>query len=275
MTARLEPLRHSRQQLRPAGLRRSRPRIQRVLGWTALGILVVLVTLIATWPATWVARMLAEASHQRVILADATGTIWHGAATVALRAGADSQQATVLPGRLHWRLAPAALLTGRAIVTLTHDTALPAPVHMTVRSDGWQTSAGNLDLPAALLQGIGAPFNTLQPEGRMALSWNPLSGTRDGIIAGSATLRLDQLASNLSPVRPLGSYVAQLQWQNKQGTLHVNTLTGPLFLDGTGTLGRNARFEGTARAAPEAATALNALLSLMGRREGDITRLRF
>lgn len=272
MSARLEALRVPR--ARPSG--RVRPRWRRMLGWTVLGGVTALLTLAATWPATWVAATIAERTGQRVVLADASGTLWRGAATLALSAGRESQQATVLPGRLHWQLSAMALLSGRAVIDLTHDTALPAAVRFTLTPSGWQTGAGMLTLPAALLQGIGAPFNTLQPEGRMQISWNPLSGTLgQGIRTGDATVRLDQLASNLSPVRPLGSYLAQLRWQDGKGSLTLATLDGPLLLDGAGTLGRNARFEGTARATPEAATALNALLSLMGRREGTLTRLRF
>ncbi|WP_428851863.1 type II secretion system protein N [Imbroritus primus] len=272
MAAQLESLRVPR----PRARERTHPRWRSLLGWSTLGGVALLLTLAATWPATWVATAIAERTGQRVILADASGTLWRGAATLALGAGPESHQATVLPGRLHWQLSALALLRGRAVIDLNHDTALPAAVRFTVTPAGWQSGAGVLTLPAALLQGIGAPFNTLQPEGRMQISWNPLSGTLgQGIRDGDATVRLDQLASNLSPIRPLGSYLARLRWQDGNGSLTLATLDGPLLLDGAGTLGRNARFEGTARATPEAATALNALLSLMGRREGTLTRLRF
>lgn len=272
MAARLEALRIQR----PRSRERVQPRWRGILGWAMLGSLAALLTLAATWPAAWVASTIAERTSQRVVLADASGTVWRGTATLALSGGPESQQATVLPGRLHWQLSATALLSGSAMVELTHDTALPAAVRFTLTPAGWQASAGMLTLPAALLQGIGAPFNTLQPEGRMQISWNPLSGTLgQGIRNGDATVRLDHLASNLSPIRPLGSYLARLRWQDGAGSLSLNTLDGPLLLDGAGTLGRNARFEGTARAAPEAATALNGLLSLMGRREGTLTRLRF
>ena len=272
MATRLEALRPLRARPRERGRLQWRRRI----GWAVLGGLTLLLTLAATWPATWVAATIAERTGARILLADASGTLWQGAATLALSAGAASQQATVLPGRLHWRVSAAALLRGRAVIELTHDTALPAAARFTLTPAGWETGAGMLILPAALLQGIGAPFNTLQPEGRMQVSWNPLSGALGGgIQSGDATMRLDQLSSNLSPIRPLGSYLVRLHWQEGRGSLTLATLDGPLLLDGAGTLGHHARFEGTARATPEAATALNALLSLMGQREGTLTRLRF
>jgi general secretion pathway protein N len=271
MATRLETL----PRLRPVDPGRTASPPLRMLGWLMLGFLAVAFTLVATWPATWVASTVAARSGQHVVLADASGSVWRGAATLVLSAGSGSQQATVLPGRLQWRLAPLALLRGHAVLTLTHDTALPAPLLASLTLQGWRSNAGVALLPAALLQGVGAPFNTLQPEGRMQVSWNALAGTRHGIRDGDITLRLDQLASTLSPIRPLGSYIAQLRWQNGQGNLSLATLTGPLLLEGAGTLGRDARFNGTARAAPEAAEALNALLSLMGRRDGDVTQLRF
>jgi len=55
----------------------------------------------------------------------------------------------------------------------------------------------------------------------------------------------------------------------------LSTIDGPLKLEGSGTLGRQARFDGTADAEPEAATQLVSLLSLLGRRENNVTRLRF
>ena len=59
------------------------------------------------------------------------------------------------------------------------------------------------------------------------------------------------------------------------GKLQLSTIAGPLHLEGSGTLGRQARFEGTAHAEPDAQTQLTSLLSLLGRRDNNVTRLRF
>lgn len=247
------------------------------MAWAALGTLAAGATVLAVLPATWVAEVIANRSAQRILLADASGTVWNGTATLALTAGGDSQQATVLPGRLRWKLAFLPLLTGRAILDIAHDTALASTVRITATPTSWNAGAGVLTMPASMLSGIGAPFNTLRPDGRMQVSWNPLAGTLTGQQGwqGTATIRLDRFASSLSPLRPLGSYVAQVRWQDQNGTLTLSTLKGPLTVQGSGTIGRNARFEGTAEATPDTAAQLNGLLSLMGKREGPLTQLRF
>lgn len=266
---RLETLRLPRRALRT-------PRGVRGLGWLAAGVATIAVTAAAMWPAAWIADTVAAATQRRVLLADAAGTLWRGSATLALSAGRGSQTATVLPGRLHWAVAFWPLFTGRLAVTLSHTEAMTGPVVLSLSPGGWRAQAGAMRLPASLLEGIGAPFNTLRPDGLMRLDWSALSGTfADGGKHGHLTLRIDQVSSAVSRVRPLGSYRAEIDWSGTAGTLALTTTAGPLRLAGSGTLGRQARFEGTADADPEAAAQLVGLLSLLGRREDNVTRLRF
>ncbi|MBY4898997.1 type II secretion system protein N [Cupriavidus sp. AU9028] len=249
--------------------------------WLLLALLAVLVTLVAALPAAWVARTVAARTEGRVVLADAAGTLWLGSATLALSAGAGSQTATVLPGRLQWSVSFWPLLAGTLRMTVSHDEAMPAPVAIAITPAGWQAQAGAMRLPAALLEGVGAPFNTLRPDGAMRLDWTALQGAfrdapgRPAGLYGHLTVRLDQVSSAVSRLRPLGSYRAEIDWNGRAGALRLSTVAGPLFLEGRGQLGARGRFEGTARAAPEAETQLAALLSLLGRREDNVTRLRF
>jgi len=269
--ARLEALRLSR---RPAG----GPRGWRSLGWLALGLAVAATTLLAALPAAWIADAVAGQTRNRLLLADAQGTLWQGSATLALSAGSGSETATVLPGRLQWSLAFWPLFAGRLRVTLNHTEAMSGPVGLTVTPAGWQAQAGALRLPAALLEGLGAPFNSLRPDGRMQLDWTALSGrfsARDSQVAGHLTVRLDNMSSAVSRLRPLGSYRAEIDWSGGAGRLQLRTVKGPLHLEGEGALGRQARFEGTAHADPDAANQLVGLLSLLGRREDNVTRLQF
>ncbi|AOY92433.1 general secretion pathway protein GspN [Cupriavidus sp. USMAA2-4] len=269
--ARLEALR-LRRPAAPA------PRGWRRLGWLALGALVVGLTTLAALPAAWIADSVAAQSGQKLLLADAQGTLWQGSATLALSAGSGSETATVLPGRLQWTVAFWPLFTGRLRVTVRHTEAMDTPVALTVAPGGWQAQAGALRLPATLLEGLGAPFNSLRPDGRMQLDWTALNGSfsaSGGQPAGHLTLRLDNLSSAVSRLRPLGSYRAEIDWSGGGGKLRLHTVNGPLHLEGDGTLGRQARFEGTAFADPDAAAQLVGLLSLLGRREDNVTTLRF
>ncbi|SPA38932.1 GENERAL SECRETORY PATHWAY N TRANSMEMBRANE PROTEIN; type II secretion system [Cupriavidus taiwanensis] len=267
---RLETLRLPRRALRqPAAARRLR--------WLGLGLATAAVTTVAMLPATWIATRVATQTQGRVLLADASGSLWRGSATLALSAGAGSQTATVLPGRLHWTLAFWPLLTGRARLVLTHSEAMAAPVAVTATPGGWTAQSGAMRLPASLLEGVGAPFNTLRPDGLMRVDWSSLQGRFSGQgMTGHMTLRIEQVSAAVSRLRPLGSYRADIDWTGAGGgKLQLSTIDGPLHLEGSGTLGRQARFEGTAHAEPEAATQLTSLLSLLGRRDNNVTRLRF
>ncbi|MDF3839365.1 type II secretion system protein N [Cupriavidus basilensis] len=275
--ARLEALRLVRRRsARPGGGWRR-------LGWIALGGVTVALTMLAAFPAAWIADGIASQSQRRVLLADADGSLWNGSATLALSAGAGSETATVLPGRLQWSVAFWPLLTGTLRVVVTHSEAMSGPVALAVTPLGWTVQAGAIRLPASLLEGVGAPFNTLRPDGLMRIDWSALQGRFFGRAGepgaagpnGHLTLRLDQISSAVSRLRPLGSYRAEIDWTGAEGKLELTTLAGPLHLQGSGTLGRQARFEGTANADPDAATQLVGLLSLLGRREDNVTRLRF
>ncbi|WP_455284732.1 type II secretion system protein N [Cupriavidus necator] len=272
---RLETLRLPRRKLR-------RPGAWRRLRWLGIGLASAALTGVAMLPATWIAERVATQTRGRVLLADASGSLWHGSATLALSAGTGSQTATVLPGRLQWTLAFWPLLTGTARLVVSHSEAMTAPVAITVTPGGWTAQSGAIRLPAALLEGIGAPFNTLRPDGLMRLDWSTLQGRFSGNgkngngMSGHMTLRIEQVSSAVSRLRPLGSYRAEIDWAGAGGgKLQLSTIAGPLHLEGSGTLGRQARFEGTAQAEPEAANQLASLLSLLGRRDNHVTRLRF
>jgi len=267
--ARLESLRLPR---RRAPVARGWKRVR----WALLGMAAVAVTVLASAPAAWLAERVAGQTQRRVLLADASGTIWHGSATLALSAGAGSQTATVLPGRLQWDVAGWPLLAGTLRVVLNHDQAMAAPVTLAVTPAGWTAQAGAIRLPASLLEGIGAPFNTLRPDGQMRIDWSALRGRFAGNQTfGHLTLQFDQVSSAVSRLRPLGSYRADVDLAGADGTLQLKTTAGPLYLEGSGTVGRQARFEGTARTDPDAATQLAGLMSLLGRHENNVTRLRF
>ena len=57
-------------------------------------------------PASWLAGMVHRASGERLLLADARGSLWQGHAVLVLAGGPGSQDASALPGRLRWRLRP-------------------------------------------------------------------------------------------------------------------------------------------------------------------------
>jgi general secretion pathway protein N len=93
-------------------------------------------------------------------------------------------------------------------------------------------------------------------------------------------LQMQDIASRLSPVKPLGAYNLSLVWQGQRALVALTTLKGPMLLDGLGTLdkGRLA-FSGTAQAAAGKEEILANLLNLLGQRRNvngkDIIALEF
>ena len=275
--------------LPPLRLRRradadERPSIGWRVLWCVVALLAVGVTVVSQYPAAWAAERIARATGHRVLLADSQGSIWHGSATLALTAGNGGADATVLPGRLSWSVDVLPLRTVTLLAHFTNDRALEQPVTLTVSPARWQAEPGAMTLPASLLEGIGAPFNTLKLDGRLRAQWTPLSGDfgrsqgRPGTVQGALTVTLEQVSSSLSRVRPLGSYQAVVSFDGAGGgpaQLTLSTLAGPLTLQGQGALGQGAHFDGVASATPESEPQLIGLLSLLGPRDGSHHRLRF
>ena len=241
--------------------------------WAVVGgVLGTLLAVVLFAPAQWLAQAVRQASHGQVVLADARGTVWNGSAQLVLTGGAGSSDIAALPSRVDWRLRPR---FNGAIASLHATCCLARPVRVDAR---WRwgglslkVGAGTLRWPAALLAGLGTPWNTLQLDGEMVLSSEGLSVEWvEGRLAmsGRAELVARNVSSRLSTLRPMGSYRITLAG-GAAPSLRLDTLDGPLQLAGSGQwVGRRLRFQGEASAAPEREAALSNLLNIIGRRSG-------
>ncbi len=262
----------------------------------ALGMLV---TLVLSAPAAWLAGAVASATGQRLLLADARGTVWNGSAVLVLAGGDGSRDASALPDRLHWRLRPEPLqlalalratqpccLNGELLLRVAPGLGrlrleLPANSAAAVPAElGPSRSLGQW--PAAWLVGLGTPWNTLQPTGSLQLG-------SPGLVleqvqgrwrfTGRVELTLATLASRLSTLDSLGSYRLTLSGNAAAGEaaqLQLLTTEGALQLSGSGQLlGAGAasplRFRGQASAAAGFEAALGNLLNIIGRRQGALS----
>lgn len=255
-------------QPRAAGEPRGRGWLWAVLG----GLLGTLLALTLWAPAHWLALALASATGGQLQLINARGTVWNGSAGVALSSGAGGADALSLPGRLNWRLRPRIDGVGG---TLELPCCANAPMGFAVqRAEGGATLAlqdSATRWPAALLSGLGAPWNTLRLEGTLDLRTQGLSLRFDQhqlAIGGAATLDAIDIASSLSTLRPLGSYRLAVAGGAAPSVL-LTTQAGPLQLAGNGAWnGVALRFNGEASAAPGSEDVLANLLNIIGRRQG-------
>ncbi len=135
--------------------------------WAIAGALFGIVAgLVLFAPAAWLAQAVASATHQRLVLADARGTIWSGSAVPVLTGGADSRDASLLPGRLEWTLSPR--LYG-AQLALRQECCLNGSVLLQIRPGLGRTRTTLVppggwvgQWPSAWLGGLGTPWNTMQ-----------------------------------------------------------------------------------------------------------------
>jgi general secretion pathway protein N len=276
------------------GLRRTAGRLPRVASprvgrWAvAGGLLGTLVSLIAFAPAAWLANAVAGATNGRLLLAEAEGSIWRGSALAVLTGGPGSTDATVLPSRLDWSLSPT--FTGLKL-RLAQGCCIDPGLELqwrprwngsTVLVRPGASGGGVGQWPAAWLEGLGAPWNTLRPGGQLRLATHGLSLESNGgrwQVQGRADLDWIQASSRLSTLDALGSYRIGLTGGTGAAggegvspappALTLRTLEGALQLNGNGQWGdRGLKFNGDARAAPGFEPALNNLLNIIGRRNG-------
>lgn len=242
-------------------------------GWSLAGALLgLLLTLLLNAPGHWLTGWVQQISQQRLVFGQVRGTVWQGSGQVTLTGGVGSQDAATLPSRVSWRLRP-----GLSALTaeLQADCCLPQPWQLRLQPNwgGAQlTVADSLSQwPAQWLTGLGTPWNTVQPEGRLSLRTQGLSlawASGRQTLQGQAELDALGMSSRLSTLKPMGSYRLRLQGGAAPG-FTLETLEGSLQLSGSGQwVGGRLRFEGVATAAPDRQEALSNLLNILGRRDG-------
>lgn len=241
----------------------------------------------AQLPAAWAAAWVAQATGERLLLADARGTLWAGSAVAVLTGGPGSRDASALPGRLHWTLGLAPGHWRQLQLQLRHACCIDDTLRVRVEPgiDRLRVSlpAGRQAVghwPAGWLAGLGAPFNTLRLGGALRL-WT------DGLaveavqgrwrLDGRAELELLGLSSVLTSLDTLGSYRLEVSGDGsgpEGARLSLQTLQGPLRLAGSGQwAGPRLRFRGQAQADAGSETMLNNLLNLLGPRQGALALL--
>ena len=239
------------------------------VGGASVGLLLALA---AFAPARWLAWTLEQATSGRALLLTPRGTVWNGSAQLALMGAAGSRDAATLPGRVSWTLRPH---WSQLAITLESSccTVTPVSLQLQPRWGGVHATVqdGQSDWPASVLCGLGAPWNTLQPQGSLSLSTHALQVELvQGRLSleGQVQLEASAISSRLSTLSPMGSYRLTVQG-GASTTLQLETIAGALQLTGSGRwVDSRLHFQGAASAASEQQEALSNLLNIIGRRDG-------
>jgi len=251
--------------------------------YSLAAVVVLAITVAVLAPAQWAAGVVNSATQGRIELAETSGTVWNGSAVLVLASGSDPGAVRAsLPERLAWQLSPWSLLVGQIELTLSHPSALTQPLAIRASLFGGSATLGatTVRLPASLLVGLGAPWNTVRPGGILMLSWDRLQ-IEPGRLTGNLSAEWQHASSALTPVSPMGHYRLKTNgiWPGTQ--LELLTISGPLELKGSGTIpeGGRLRFAGRAQVLagtdPGVKAQLTGLISLLGRRDGDGALLNF
>ncbi|HEY1057168.1 MAG TPA: type II secretion system protein N [Limnobacter sp.] len=226
---------------------------------TAVGVAV------AAWPAYSLKPMIQSTIGPTLQVLAMRGSLWNGEVQLGV---SDGGRVYAVPGPLAWQTG-----LGRhgLQVALTHP-RIAQTLHLAVGLNGIKVEGGALQFPAAWLMALGAPYNTIRPEGLVQVNWQ-------GWQAGQAVdvrVTWSDAQSALASIRPLGEYVITVTGNpGKQLDVNLNTLRGPLMMEGQGAVipGQRFSFTGYAQAQEASREALTGLLSQMGRLEGQRYRL--
>ena len=257
-------------------LRLNTPGIPQWIFWGGARI-VGLGVLLWQLPARWLFSSVGAQTQCKVLIESPAGSIWQGSAAVGFSEpsidGKGCRPALAVTERLHWNVSCQIFSPGCQIAIQTP--ALIKPLRIDVKPGEIRIEDNEAQLPAEILEVLGAPWTLLHPRGQLGARWNDLV-FQDDNAAGNIRVSLNELISPISQIQPLGSYDVQAEL-NKEGVNYtLNTSKGPLLLQAHGTLSRHsATGQGEASATPEMKEALTGLLNLIGKRQGDSYRLVF
>ncbi len=246
--------------------------MRKLLLWSGAALLTIGLTIAIFFPANWVGQVIETQTQGRLSLGDARGSLWAGSAFIGAAASHRDPVAPLLPGRFSWQLSPMILL-GQLQLSLENSEVLVQPVTVTGSWSQWQVGPGTMRLPADGLASLGAPLNTLSLSGQIQLVWSQLQIQRNGQqvdLQGQTRLEINEMASRLSSVKPLGAYQLQMDWRGQLADVQLKTVKGPLLLSGRGNLDHGRlQFSGKADAEPGQEEKLASLLGLLGQRRQE------
>lgn len=254
--------------------------MMRLVSFVFAALLGIVAALVGFAPATLADWGLQQATAGRLGLAETDGTVWRGSGRLVLIDVNGRQRASrtvagvAIPGRVRWSVNMLPLALGIIDAGVRLD-GMADVVRLSGGLREMRISAGQLSLPSVDLGRLGSPWNTIKPAGALALRWDGLT-LRQGSFDGRADIELRNMASALTPVNPLGSYRIGVVGEGSQARLDINTINGPLLLEGQGTWNsrQGVRFTAQASAEERESARLATLLGLIGRREGDKTLIK-
>jgi general secretion pathway protein N len=222
-----------------------------------------LLTVLITAPASLLDRGLQFFSQNRLLLANATGSIWRGSATPALRTR--EGHFVTLPF-LQWKITLSSLFSGKIIAHLQWDNQpANAATEIVISMKQIELHHATLQLPARLLEESSVMLKPAQFRGQLQVQGEYLVLSNRGM-EGNVIVDWKQASSAISSIAPLGDYHLTLNGSGAKINIGLSTLTGVLQLTGDGDwlAGRGLEFHGKAQASAGNQDNLRELLHHLG-----------
>ena len=226
------------------------------------------------FPISWASPVVSSKTNCKFKLESPQGTIWSGNTSISLGNSINGTcaESSFVTERISWSTS-CYLLKIRCEINLS-SAMLSKPGRILINSSETSINSNELTLPAKILQDLGAPWNTIKPEGQLTFTWGDLTFNNKSL-SGNMNLTINDASSQLSTVRPLGDYMINVNPLNTR-LFEVKTLKGALDISGKGSMtGHGIEFTGEAMAKPEYKDALTGLLSVIGKTSNGVTKLQF
>jgi general secretion pathway protein N len=225
-------------------------------------------------PASVPTAMIAKRAEGRLDFSHVRGTAWAGSTELALVKPNKAEASIPIPGRIHWHWLWQGWIP-ELVVNSDCCFSQPVTFKLILGTDLQQLSISDvkINFPLTILEGLGAPFNTLKPNGDLQIETRKLKMTladRVMKVSGDADFELGNLSSVLSQVKPIGTYTVAAKGQGDRISFKLSTRSGALQLSGSGELTQKKfRFNAEATSSPGYELAMSNLLNVIGRRSGN------
>lgn len=235
----------------------------------------VLIVVIAYFPTRWLSATVAKTTSCQVAVLQPEGTLWKGSAQLGvsdIQPGASEICRTpqISSERFAWTTqCSIANLNCKWIIQYPN---AAKPLELTVHPSAIMLGSNHIELPPNVLEVAGGLMRSLHLSGKLAIRWEDLIW--DSSPRGLVEVRFLNVASPVSPVKPLGSYSLTLQIQQEL-TLNFSTINGPLLLTANGIIEKGRlSLQGEATAPQESIDSLIGLLSVIGKKDGAVYRFK-
>ena len=226
-------------------------------------IFAYLITLLITVPASLLDSYLQYASQGRLVLANASGTIWSGSATPALR---PKEGRLIALHALNCDVDALSLLTGKIKARLQwNDLPTASAMEAAISFNRIELQHVFFLLPARILSEVSPILKPSQLHGQLQLHSEQLILSKYGV-DGAAVVDWEQAGSALSSIEPLGNYRLTLNGTGGRINIGLSTISGVLLLErqGNWSAPQGLEFHGKAHASPGNYGNLTELLHHLG-----------